>query len=210
VASAGSCPRAAAPRYRPLAGATRTGIAALKGQFEQLLPVDTARALAARAADYVAAGVPRIWPGGRRPHRSGVGQRHRRIRRESSNRWRWSVASISWWPPGLAWDGCVPPAERLSARTHWEKLAGEAVIDDLYVRQADMTASVAALAGGRDAEAALGAWIDGRRPAVERIDPIAGGIEKRRETGSGDSGGGQQSVSRSGRGGIMSTPCRYR
>jgi glutamate dehydrogenase len=154
------------------------GIAALKGQFEQILPADTAQALAARAADYVAAGVPEDLA--RRvaglivlASANDIARIAARVEQsmEMVGRLYFLVAARF----GMGWLRAA--AERLSGVTHWEKLAGEAVIDDLYVRQADMTASVAALAGGLDAEAALGAWIDGRRSAVERIDQLLGELK---------------------------------
>ena len=76
---------------------------------------------------------------------------------------------------GLGWLRAA--AERLEGGSHWEKLAGEAVIDDLYGRQADLTASVAGQAGDLPAEEALARWIDVRRSAVERVDQLLGELK---------------------------------
>jgi len=58
-----------------------------------------------------------------------------------------------------------------------EKLAGEAVIDDLYGRQADLTANVAGQAGDLPAEEALARWIDAR--ATSRSTQVAAGRSSR-------------------------------
>jgi glutamate dehydrogenase len=149
------------------------GIAALRGQLDQVLPVDSRQSLAARAADYQAAGVPEDLAG----HVAGlivmasandIARIAARVDHpvETVGRIYFLLAARF----GMGWLRAA--AERLSGGSHWEKLAGEAVIDDLYSRQADLTASVAAMAGDLDAEAALTAWIDVRRPAVERADQL--------------------------------------
>lgn len=149
------------------------GIAALKGQLDQVLPGDTAAALAARAADYQQAGVPA--PLAQRVASlivlasandiariaARVGEPVERVGR---------IYFLMTARFGMGWLRAA--AERLSAGSHWERLAGEAVIDDLYGRQADLTASVAAQAGGLSAEDALAAWIEARRPAVDRADQL--------------------------------------
>jgi glutamate dehydrogenase len=149
------------------------GIAALKAQLDQVLPADTLAALAARAADYQAAGVPAdlakrvstliILASANDIARIAVrvGQSVERVGR---------IYFLMTARFGMGWLRAA--AERLAAGTHWEKLAGEAVIDDLYGRQADLTASVAALAGDMAADEALTAWVETRRPAVERADQL--------------------------------------
>jgi glutamate dehydrogenase len=149
------------------------GIAALKDQFDQILPSDTLAALAARAADYQAAGVPEDLA--RRvaglivlASANDIARIATRIDQPVEIVGRLYFLMTARF--GMGWLRAA--AERLSGGTHWEKLAGEAVIDDLYARQADLTAGVASLADGLSAEAALAAWIDSRRPAVERADQL--------------------------------------
>jgi glutamate dehydrogenase len=53
----------------------------------------------------------------------------------------------------------------------------DAVIDDLYGRQAALTASVAATDGTLSVGQALVAWIEQRRLAVERTDQLLGELK---------------------------------
>lgn len=154
------------------------GIVALKECLDRILPADTLAALAARAADYQASGVPddlaRQVAGlivltsandiGRIAAR--VGHPVERVAR------LYFLMTVRF---AMGWLRAA--AERLQASSHWEKMASEAVIDDLYVRQAELTASVAAMAGDLDADAALSAWIASRRPAVERADQLLGELK---------------------------------
>jgi NAD-specific glutamate dehydrogenase len=51
-------------------------------------------------------------------------------------------------------------------------MASDAVIDDLYVRQASLCESVAQDGVGKSAEEALEAWIESRKAAVSRTDQL--------------------------------------
>ncbi len=149
------------------------GIVALRDRLDQILPADTLAALAARAADYQAAGVPEDLA--RRvaglivlASANDIARIAARVDQPVETVGRLYFLMTARF--GMGWLRAA--AERLSGSTHWEKMAGEAVIDDLYTRQAELTANVAAMAGDLDADAALAAWIDTRRPAVERADQL--------------------------------------
>jgi glutamate dehydrogenase len=161
-----------------LRGEMAPGIAGMVNQFDQILPADTAAALDARAEDYRAAGVP-----------DGLARRVAGLIVLASANDISRIATRTGRPVesvgriyfimtarfGMGWLRAA--AERLAGGDHWEKLAGEAVIDDLYARQADLTASVAGLSGDLPPEEALARWIDGRRPAVERVDQLLGELK---------------------------------
>ncbi|MDR3441064.1 NAD-glutamate dehydrogenase [Telmatospirillum sp.] len=156
-----------------LRGQLEPGIAALKGVLDQVLPADTQATLATRAADYQAAGVPadlarRVSSLIVLASANDIGRIAARIDQPIDRVGRIYFLMTARF--GMGW--LRSAAERLSGGTHWEKLAGEAVIDDLYGRQADLTASVAGQAGDLSAEEALAAWIEMRRPAVERADQL--------------------------------------
>jgi glutamate dehydrogenase len=142
------------------------------------LPLDSAQALAARAADYHAAGVPEdlAWRVASLIVLASANDIARIASRVAQS--VEMVGRLYFLTAGrfdMGWLRAA--AERISGDGHWEKLAGEAVIDDLYVRQAEMTAKIAGMAGDLDAEAALAAWIDGRRPSVERVDQLLGELK---------------------------------
>lgn len=73
---------------------------------------------------------------------------------------------------GLGW--LRASADNLPDGGPWQRLAIEAVIDDLYVHQATMTANIVKSAGDAPAEAALAAWSEQRRQHVGRIERLLG------------------------------------
>jgi glutamate dehydrogenase len=152
------------------------GVAALAAQ--QVLPPETAAALAARAQEYQSAGVPEALA--RRVAGLIVLAAANDISYIAARTQRpveliAQLYFIMTGRFGLGW--LRSAAERMAGGSHWQKLATDAVIDDLYGRHAALTASVAAVAGDRPAEEALAAWIEERRPAVERTDQLLGELK---------------------------------
>jgi glutamate dehydrogenase len=149
------------------------GLAALKDRLDSLLPPDVAAGLESKAAEYRAAGVPDDLAG--RVARlivlasaADIGRISLRVGRpvETVGRLYFLVAGRF----ALGWLRAA--ADRLGAGDHWQRLAGDAVIDDLHGHQADLTASIATMLDPRSPDEALVAWIDMRRPAIERIDQL--------------------------------------
>ncbi len=154
------------------------GIAALRAQQDSILPAATAAALAARAEEYRAAGVPdelarRVAGLIVLASANDISLIASRTGRpvETVGRLYFLITARF----GLGWLRAA--AERLAGGSHWQKLAIDAVIDDLYTRQAELTASVAAQCGELPAEDALTQWIDSRRQAVERADQLLGELK---------------------------------
>jgi glutamate dehydrogenase len=154
------------------------GIAAVRGHIDQVLPPDTAALLATRAEDFRAQGVPDALA-----QRvaglivlisandiSGIAARIGRPI-DAVGRTYFLVGTRF----GLGWLRAA--AERMAGGNHWQKLAADAIIDDLYTRQAALTASVAASAGEMSVEDGLTGWIDNRRPAVDRADQLLGELK---------------------------------
>jgi glutamate dehydrogenase len=73
---------------------------------------------------------------------------------------------------GLGW--LRASADNLPDGGPWQRLAIDAVIDDLYVHQAALTANIVGSAGDLPAEEALAVWSDSRRHAVTRIERLLG------------------------------------
>jgi glutamate dehydrogenase len=152
------------------------GIAVLG--MPQVLPPSTAAALAARAEEYQSSGVPEELA--RRvaglivlAAANDISFIAARTHQPAEAVARlYFLITIRF---GLGWLRAA--AERMAGGSHWQKLATDAVIDDLYGRQAALTASVAAVAGDRPAEEALASWIEMRRPAVERADQLLGELK---------------------------------
>jgi glutamate dehydrogenase len=154
------------------------GIAAVQAQFAQVLPAETAAVLAARADEYRAQGVPaelaeRVAVLIVLASANDIAQIAARTGRpvEGVGRLYFLVGGRF----NLGW--LRASAERLPGGTHWQKLATDAVIDDLYVRHAQLCEAVATATGDLPAEDALAAWIDARRSAVERADLLLGEIK---------------------------------
>jgi len=63
-------------------------------------------------------------------------------------------------------------AESLAAASRWHRQANDALIEDLYNRQAALTESIAIAAGERTAEDALSAWMETKRRTVEQTDQL--------------------------------------
>ena len=149
------------------------GIEAVRAQFEQVLPPETSAALAARAQAYADQGVPEDLA--RRvaalivlASANDIARISMRISQpvEAVGRLYFLVGGRF----GLGW--LRASAERMPAGSHWQKLAGDAVIDDLYVRQAALTESILQEAEGKTPEEALEAWIETRKGAVSRTDQL--------------------------------------
>jgi glutamate dehydrogenase len=73
---------------------------------------------------------------------------------------------------GLGW--LRASADNLPDGGTWHRLAIDAVIDDLYVHQATLTANIVGSSGDLPAEQALAAWSDARRHAVTRVERLLG------------------------------------
>jgi glutamate dehydrogenase len=154
------------------------GSRVLEDDFRQVLPSDTQAALDQREDEYRRAGVPGPLAG----RIAGL------ILLASANDIS-SIAKTTGRPFdqvarlyfiitarfGLGWLRAA--AERLAGGSHWQTLAMDAVIDDLYGRQAALTASVAATDGTLSVGQALVAWIEQRRLAVERTDQLLGELK---------------------------------
>jgi len=149
------------------------GIEAVRAEFEQVLPPETAAALAARAEAYRVQGVPEDLA--RRvaalivlASANDIARISMRISQpvEAVGRLYFLVGGRF----GLGWLRAA--AEKMPAASHWQKMASDAVIDDLYVRQASLCESVAQDGVGKSAEEALEAWIESRKAAVSRTDQL--------------------------------------
>ena len=73
---------------------------------------------------------------------------------------------------GLGWLRAT--ADGLPETGPWQRLAIDAVIDDLYVHQGELTANIVSTSGSIPPEEALAIWIDQRRAAVERVERLLG------------------------------------
>jgi glutamate dehydrogenase len=149
------------------------GIEAVRAEFEQVLPPETTAALAARAEAYREQGVPEDLA--RRvaalivlASANDIARISTRISQpvEAVGRLYFLVGGRF----GLGWLRAA--AEKMPAGSHWQKMASDAVIDDLYVRQASLCESVAQDGVGKPAEEALEAWIESRKAAVLRTDQL--------------------------------------
>ncbi len=80
----------------------------------------------------------------------------------------------------LEFDWLRANAEGLLTRSHWQRRAVNAIVDDLYSQQTALTASVLKTAAGASGEAAIDSWIDVNRPLVESamalLDDIKTGL----------------------------------
>ena len=154
------------------------GIAMLQSHRAEVLPAPTLAALAAKAEDYTAAGVPpdlaeRVAGLIVLAAANDISRVAGRVGKpvDLVGRLYFLVTARF----GMGWLRAA--AEGLPGGSHWQKLAIDAMIDDLYSRQADLTASVAAEADGGSADEALAAWIQRRRGAVERVDQLLGELK---------------------------------
>jgi len=154
------------------------GIAAVRQQVEQVLPPETAAALAKRAEALEAQGVPkdlaqRVVGLIVLASANDIARISTRISQpvETVGRLYFQVGGRF----GLGWLRAA--AEQLAGATHWQKMAIDAVIDDLYVLQAALTETITQAQAGQDASEALAAWIEGRRTAVERVDQLTGELK---------------------------------
>ncbi|HIJ37831.1 MAG TPA: NAD-glutamate dehydrogenase, partial [Rhodospirillaceae bacterium] len=154
------------------------GIVMLQKQLGQILPTASMAALTAKAEDYRAAGVPqalaeRVASLIVLASANDISRIAGRVNQpvDLVGRLYFLVTARF----GMGWLRAA--AERLPGGSHWQKLAVDAVIDDLYARQADLTASVAGSAGHLAADEAMAAWIEQRRGAVERADQLLGELK---------------------------------
>jgi glutamate dehydrogenase len=67
----------------------------------------------------------------------------------------------------LGFDWLRTHAEELLTRSHWQRRAVNAIVDDLYSQQTALTASVLTTAAGESGAAAIECWIDANRLLVE-------------------------------------------
>lgn len=151
----------------------RPGIAALEGAVPAILPDDVAEAVAARAQDYVAQGVPADLAAkvgnlivlASAADIVRIAARHGATVEEAGQLY-FTVGHRF----GLGW--LRASAQKLAVHGHWQKLAAAAAIEDLYGYQRDITTAVAAEAPGLAATEALTAWIASHRVTVERTDAM--------------------------------------
>ncbi|MEW5727592.1 MAG: NAD-glutamate dehydrogenase [Pseudomonadota bacterium] len=149
------------------------GIRALEAALPVILPADLREAVAARAADYTKAGVPED-TAGRVANLIVLASATDIVRIATRHGATVEEAARLYFAVGTRF-GLGPlraAAQKLAARGHWQKLAAEAAIDDLYAHQRDITTAVAADAPGLAPPEALDAWIAGRPAAVERTDAL--------------------------------------
>ena len=71
---------------------------------------------------------------------------------------------------GLDWLRAA--AQRIDADDHWQRLATTAIVEDLYGQQRALTSRVIAAADGAAGEAAVTAWADHNRAAVQRANDL--------------------------------------
>jgi glutamate dehydrogenase len=71
----------------------------------------------------------------------------------------------------LGFDWLLDTALRVVTRTPWQKRAMGAVIDDLYAQQAELVGRALAWPGG-GADGAIGAWLDGHKAGIARVDAL--------------------------------------
>ncbi len=149
------------------------GIRALEAALPIILPADLREAVATRAADYAKAGVPEDTAGrvanlivlASATDIVRIATRHGATVEEAARLYFAVGARFGLGPLRAA-------AQKLAARGHWQKLAAEAAIDDLYAHQRDITTAVAGDAPGLAPPEALDAWIAGRTAAVDRTDAL--------------------------------------
>jgi len=73
---------------------------------------------------------------------------------------------------GLGWLRAT--ADNLPDSGPWQRLAIDAVIDDLYVHQGELTANIVAASSALPPEEAVAAWSDLRRTSVDRVERLLG------------------------------------
>ena len=73
---------------------------------------------------------------------------------------------------GLGWLRAT--ADNLPDSGPWQRMAIDAVIDDLYVHQGQLTANIVQSSGAAAPEEALAAWTEERKQAVTRVERLLG------------------------------------
>jgi glutamate dehydrogenase len=73
---------------------------------------------------------------------------------------------------GLGWLRAA--ADNLPDGGQWQRLAIDAVIDDLYVHQGLLTAAIIQASGSLEPEEALAVWSEQRRSSVQRVERLLG------------------------------------
>jgi glutamate dehydrogenase len=145
------------------------GIAALEAAVPDILPQDVAEAIESRAVEYARNGVPddtarrvaNLIVLASAADIVRIAARHG-VTVIEAGRLYFTVGDRF----GLGW--LRGAAQKLGVRGHWQKLAAEAAIEDLYAHQRDIATAVAADSPGLDAAEALANWIVDNRVAVER------------------------------------------
>ncbi|MBI4183609.1 MAG: NAD-glutamate dehydrogenase [Proteobacteria bacterium] len=150
------------------------GIEALAGALAGLVPADTRRALERAARALVKKGVPEALA--HRVARFGVLESACDIVHIARSTGR-DVAAVGRVYFGLGHrfglDWLRASAARLEQKTHWEKLAVAAVIEDLFTHQRALAQAVLARAGdGAGPEAAIEAWGRETRATGERVHQL--------------------------------------
>ncbi len=154
------------------------GIAAVRAELDQVMPAETAALLATRIATFREQGVPEALA-----HTvaslivlaSATDIARIALKTDQPVDAIGRLYFLVGGRFGLGW--LRGAAERLSGGNHWQKLATDAVIEDLYLRQAAMTESIARENGSADADQALAAWSDNRGSAIARADQLMGELK---------------------------------
>jgi glutamate dehydrogenase len=73
---------------------------------------------------------------------------------------------------GLDW--LRASAEQIAIEDHWERLAITAIVEDLFSQQRALTNAVINAADGASGEAAIAAWAESNKAAVERSNDLIG------------------------------------
>ncbi len=154
------------------------GIGALEAALPTLLPPDLVEAVAARAGEFMAQGVPAelaqkvanlivLASAADIVH---IATRHGLTVEEAGG---------LYFAVGARFDlgRLRAAAQGLAVRGHWEKLAAAAAIEDLYGHQRDITTAVAAEAPGLAPAEALAHWVAANGAAVGRADSLLAEIK---------------------------------
>ena len=149
------------------------GVETLRDQLDHVLPEDTVLLLQKRTADYEAQGVPHDLA--ERVSRLIVLASANDIARIAARANRpLDLLGRAYFQVGtrfsLGW--LRSSAEKAAGHQHWQIQATDAVIDDLYERQAAITTAVATECENCSIEDGLAKWIDNRRTAVDRTDQL--------------------------------------
>jgi glutamate dehydrogenase len=73
---------------------------------------------------------------------------------------------------GLDWVRLA--SDRAEGDTHWERLAVSAIVEDFYSHQSAITAAILHSSNGKTTDAAIDAWVETNRVAVDRTAQLVG------------------------------------